>query len=86
MSKKAIVWASLIDLVIVVDEKYSLPEEWHWTGVSKSWFDLYTDMGEFTHEGHKHKVDGLLVFPSRHDLNKMEESLKDRSRVIYEKS
>lgn len=74
-----------IDLVLIMDEKYPVPEGWHWTTVSKSWFDLYTNMGNFVYRGHKHKVDGLLVFPSRHSLKKMEKSIKGRSKVIYER-
>lgn len=74
-----------IDLVIVIDENFSLPSNWHWTHVSKSWFDLYTDIGFFEHEGHKHKIDGLFVFPSKHSLEKMNEALIGRSKKIYEK-
>lgn len=77
--------ASDVDLVIVIDEKYPIPEEWHFTNVKKSWFDLYHDLGVFEHDGHKHIVDGLLVFPSRHNLEEMEVDLKNRSKIIYEK-
>lgn len=74
-----------IDLVLIMDEEEIVPEEWAYTGVSKSWFDLYTKLGKFKYKGHIHKVDGLLVFPSRHDMQKMEASLAGRSRIVYER-
>ena len=74
-----------IDLVVIVDEKHPIPKKWKFTNVNKSWFDLYHDLGVFKHGGHKHIVDGLLVFPSRHDLKEMETDLKGRSKLIYKK-
>ncbi len=73
-----------IDLVIIVDERYPIPKEWKFTKVKKSWFDLY-QLGYFVHENHIHPIDGLLVFPSRHDLSKVMTNLKGRSKVIYVK-
>lgn len=71
-----------IDLVIVIDERKTLPKEWKFTTVVKSWFDLY-HLGSFEYQGHKHTIDGLIVSPSRHNMEKMNESLKGRSRKIY---
>lgn len=71
-----------IDLVIIVDERYPVPKDWKFTKVRKSWFDLY-QLGYFMHEKHIHPIDGLLVFPSRHDLSKVITNLKGRSKVIY---
>jgi hypothetical protein len=74
-----------IDLVIIVDEGAQIPEEWKFTTIRKSCFDLYR-LGTFVHEGHKHLIDGLLVFPSRHDLQEVRDMLADRSKSIYIKS
>ena len=70
-----------IDLVIIVKEPCDLPKEWKFTKVEKSWFDLY-HLGYFEYDGNKHQIDGLIVFPSKHDLNKMKKSLEGRSRQI----
>src|SRR5258708_40073494 len=40
-----------IDLVVIVDEKFKLPEGWKFTNVEKSCFDLYR-VGKFTYQGH----------------------------------
>lgn len=74
-----------IDLVIITDENYELPPEWKFTTVEKSCFDLYR-VGKFMHEGHKHPIDGLIVFPSRHSLQEVRDMLADRSKSIYLKS
>jgi len=74
-----------IDLVIIADEKYPLPKEWKSTTIEKSCFDLYR-LGNFVYKGHKHPVDGLIVFPSRHSLQEVREMLADRSKSIYLKS
>ena len=73
--------ASDIDLVVVVKEPFKLPKEWKFTGVQKSWFDLYR-LGHFDYEGNRHRIDGLVVIPSRHDLGKMREALKGRSKQL----
>ena len=74
-----------IDLVVILDEKFQLPESWKFTTVKKSCFDLY-HIGKFIHEGHKHPIDGLLVSPSRHSLQEVRDMLADRSKSIYLKS
>lgn len=74
-----------IDLVVILDEKFPISEGWTDTTVEKSCFDLY-HIGKFIHEGHKHPIDGLLVFPSRHNLQEVREMLADRSKSIYLKS
>lgn len=71
-----------IDLVIVVDEPFVLPKKWNFTKVSKSWFDLYF-LGYFEYNGNRHQIDGLIVIPSKHNMNKMYESLDCRSKLIY---
>jgi len=73
-----------IDLVLIIDEEYPIPKQWKFTKIKKSWFDLYS-LGKFVHIGHIHNIDGLLVFPSRHNLEKMKSSLKGRSKIIYVK-
>ncbi len=73
-----------IDLVIVVKEPFELPKEWKDTKVKKSWFDLY-HLGNFDYKGNKHQIDGLVVIPSKHDVEKMKEALKGRSKRIYVK-
>lgn len=74
-----------IDLVIIVDESHPIPRDWSFTTIEKSCFDLY-HLGKFVHEGHKHPIDGLVVFPSRHDLQEVRDMLAFRSRSIYLKS
>jgi len=71
-----------IDLVIVVKEPFELPKEWKFTKIQKSWFDLY-HLGHFEYKGNKHQIDGLIVIPSKHDLSKMQEALKGRSKRVY---
>ena len=70
-----------IDLVIVVNEPFELPKEWKFTKVHKSWFDLY-HIGFFNYKRNIHQIDGLIVIPSRHDLNKMRTAIKGRSKLI----
>lgn len=71
-----------IDLVIILDEEKPIPPEWNFTTVVKSWFDLY-HLGKFVYQGHVHKIDGLVVSPSRHNMQRMNEELKGRSKSIY---
>ena len=71
-----------IDLVVITDENYEIPQEWKFTTVEKSCFDLYR-LGKFTYEGHQHPIDGLIVFPSRHNLQEVRDMLSDRSKSIY---
>lgn len=54
--------ASDIDLVIIINEKHSIPESWKFTNVKKSCFDLY-HIGKYKHKKHTHEIDGLLVSP-----------------------
>ncbi len=70
-----------VDLVIVMNEPADIPTAWEDTTIRKSFFDLYK-VGMFTYDGHKHPIDGLVVFPSRHDLTKMKERLEGRSKQI----
>ncbi len=74
-----------IDLVVILDEAFAIPKDWSFTTVKKSCFDLY-HIGKFVHEGHRHPIDGLLVFPSRHSLQEVRDMLADRSKSIYLKS
>ena len=71
-----------IDLVIVMKEPINIPKNWKFVNVEKSWFDLY-HLGYFEYKGNKHQIDGLIVIPSKHDLSKMKESVKGRSRKIF---
>ncbi|MBU0457193.1 MAG: hypothetical protein ABH824_06115 [Nanoarchaeota archaeon] len=71
-----------IDLVIIMDEPVDIPKEWIFTKVEKSWFDLY-NLGCFEYQGNKHQIDGLIVIPSKHDLDKMDKSLEGRLRRIF---
>jgi hypothetical protein len=71
-----------IDLVVIINENYPLPGDWKFTTVEKSCFSLYR-IGKFFHRGHKHPIDGLLVFPTRHDLQEVRDMLADRSKSIY---
>ncbi len=73
-----------IDLVIVLDERFPIPKEWKFTHVKKPWFDLY-HLGSFNYAGNVHPIDGLLVSPSKHHLDRMRSALKGRSKKIYEK-
>lgn len=73
-----------IDLVIIVDEPFNLPKDWKFTNVHESWFDLYK-IGSFDYKGNKHQIDGLVVIPSKHDINKMREAIKGRSKKVYVK-
>ena len=70
-----------IDLVLVMNEPVNIPKEWNFTNVEKSWFDLY-HLGYFEYQGNKHQIDGLIVIPSKHNLNKMQEALKGRSKKL----
>lgn len=70
-----------IDLVIVLNEPANIPKAWKFTGVEKSWFDLY-HLGYFEYQGNKHQIDGLIVIPSKHDLDKMKKSLEGRFKKI----
>lgn len=70
-----------IDLVIIMNEPVNLPKEWKFTTVEKSWFDLY-HLGYFEYKGNKHQIDGLIVIPSKHDIDKMKCSLEGRSKKI----
>ncbi|MBN1159807.1 MAG: hypothetical protein JXA43_01050 [Candidatus Diapherotrites archaeon] len=70
-----------IDLVVVMREPPEIPKDWNFTKVEKKWFDLY-DIGFFEYEGNIHKIDGLIVIPSKHDLAKMKEALEGRSKRI----
>jgi len=70
-----------IDLVIIIDENYPLPKEWKYTTVDKSWFSLY-NLGYFHYKNNKHEIGGLLVFPSKHNLDKMHNALKGRYKKI----
>lgn len=70
-----------IDLVIVIDEPVNLPKNWEFTQIEKSWFDLY-HLGYFEYQGNKHQIDGLIVIPSKHNLDKMKKALKGRSKRI----
>ena len=74
-----------IDLIIITDEKFRVPESWKFTTIEKSCFDLYR-IGKFVHEKNVHLIDGLLVFPSRHNLQEVRDMLADRGRSIYVKS
>ena len=71
-----------IDLVIVMKEPIDIPKDWKFTKVEKSWFDLY-HLGYFEYEGHKHQIDGLIVIPSKHNIDGMKKSLEGRSRKIF---
>lgn len=73
-----------IDLVILIDEKHSLPNEWKFTAIEKSCFDLYR-LGSFIYNGNTHEIDGLLVFPSKHKLKDVQIMLDGRSKLIYNK-
>jgi predicted nucleotidyltransferase len=70
-----------IDLVIVMKEPMHIPKDWKFTKVEKRWFDLYY-LGYFNHKGHKHQIDGLIVIPSKHNLNRMKKLLEGRSKKI----
>ena len=74
-----------VDLVVIINEEHPLPKTWSFTNVRKDVFDLY-HIGKFTHEGHDHEIDGLLVFPSRHDLQEVRNMLANKSKSIYLKS
>lgn len=74
--------ASDIDLVIIINEKHSIPNSWKFTNVKKSCFDLY-HIGKYKHKNYVHEIDGLLVFPSRHDLKEVRNMLSNRSKSIY---
>lgn len=74
-----------IDLVVILDENFKIPESWKFTNVEKSCFSLYI-VGKFSYQGHIHPIDGLLVFPSRHSLQEVRDMLADRSKSIYLKS
>ncbi|MBT3395447.1 hypothetical protein HOA59_00960 [archaeon] len=71
-----------IDLVIVMKEFNEIPEDWNFTKVEKSWFDLY-EIGNFKYAGNEHPIDGLIVIPLKHDLNKMNTALKGRSKKLF---
>ena len=96
--REAYVWASLaerkfglyeepysgrvgsdVDLVVVMDEPADIP--WNYTGVEKAWFYLY-ELGTFEYQGNSHPVDGLIVIPSRHDLDRVYKALDGRSRRL----
>lgn len=70
-----------IDLVVALENQKNIPKNWKFTKVEKSWFDLYR-LGYFEYNGNKHQVDGLIVIPSKHDLDKMKKALKGRSKRI----
>ncbi|MEK6858931.1 MAG: hypothetical protein AABX53_03400 [Nanoarchaeota archaeon] len=70
-----------IDLVIVMNEPADIPKSWKFTTVEKSWFSLY-NLGYFEYDGNKHQVDGLIVFPSKHNLDKMRKDLEGRSKRV----
>lgn len=74
-----------IDLVVIIDEDFPLPKTWKFTTVKKSCFDLYK-LGYFEYQNHTHPIDGLLVFPSRHNLKEVRAMLTDRCKSIYLKS
>ena len=70
-----------IDLVVVLENYNDIPKDWKFTKVEKSWFDLYK-LGYFEYNGNKHQIDGLIVIPSKHDLEKMKKALAGRSKKI----
>ena len=70
-----------IDLVIIMNEPIDIPQDWKYTKIEKSWFDLY-HLGYFQYKNNKHQIDGLIFIHSKHDLNKMKKSLKGRSKKI----
>lgn len=74
-----------IDLVVILDDNFKIPESWKFTNVEKSCFSLYR-VGKFSYQGHIHPIDGLLVFPSKHNLQEVRDMLADRSKSIYLKS
>jgi len=71
-----------IDLVIVMNEPISIPSDWKSTEIEESWFTLY-HLGYFEYQGNKHRIDGLVVIPSKHDINMMKQLLKGRARKIF---
>jgi len=68
-----------IDLVIILHEDQPIPKNWKYLHVEKSWFKLYK-LGIFVYNGTAHPIDGLLVFPSRHNMTRMKEMLEGRSK------
>ena len=70
-----------IDFVIVMNEPADIPSKWTFNEIKTAWFDLYS-LGYFEYQKNKHQVDGLIVFPSKHDTDRMKERLKGRSKII----
>lgn len=70
-----------IDLVIILNEDKKIPKKWKYTGIEKSCFKLYK-IGEFEYNGNIHPIDGLIVFPSLHDLKKVDKMIKDRNKRL----
>lgn len=78
-----------IDLVLILDkekEEFKLPDDWYFTTVEKSCFDLYSSREKFVHKGHKHKIDGLVVFPSKHSLQEVRDMIGDRGVSIFNRN
>lgn len=71
-----------IDLVIILNEDQPIPKNWKYLHVEKSWFSLYK-IGIFIYDGNAHPIDGLLVSPSKHNVERMKEMLKGRSRRLF---
>ena len=70
-----------IDLVIVMSEPIDIPGDWKDTKFETTWFRQYF-LGYFEYKGNQHQIDGLIVIPSKHDINRMKEQLKGRSKKI----
>jgi len=70
-----------IDLVVVLGDYKNIYKDWKFTKVEKLWFDLY-QLGYFKYNGNKHQIDGLIVIPPKHDLEKMKKLLVGRSKRI----
>lgn len=70
-----------IDFVIVMNEPADIPKNWKFADFGTAWFDLYK-LGDFEYQNNKHQIDGLIVFPSKHNVDRMKERLKGMSKKI----
>ncbi len=70
-----------IDVIILVDERHPVPGDWEHVDFEFPWFDLY-ELGRFDYKGNSHRIDGMLVFPSRHRVELMRRALHGRSMRI----
>lgn len=70
-----------IDFVIVMNEPIDIPKTWKSANFETAWFDLYR-LDDFVYQKNKHQIDGLIVIPSKHNIDRMRERLKGMSKKI----